>query len=298
MEKVYYFPKKKIKENVMKIGKYSLYSIESGSFALDGGAIFGVVPKTIWAKHYIADDLNRIKFVTRNLLLVSDSKKILIDTGNGTNWSPKYSDIYGIDYSEHSIERSLKEVGFRSEDITDVWLTHLHFDHTGGSTKYDGDKLVPTFANASYYIQEDNLRWAREHSAKDKASYLPDNYEPLYSAGVLKQNLSEDRFWDDEIEIIRVNGHTYGQQLYKISDTQNTILFGADLFPTTSHLPLPYIMAYDLQPLITLQEKRTLLKIAANENWKIFFEHDPNCVLATVKETEKGFQVDEKFNAL
>ena len=282
----------------MKIGKYSLYSIESGSFALDGGAIFGVVPKTLWAKFYPADGLNRIKIITRNLLLVSDSKKILIDTGNGNKWSPKYQEIYGIDYTEHSIESSLKEIGLCPDDITDVWLTHLHFDHTGGSTKYEGDKLVPAFTNANYYIQEDNLRWAREQSVKDKASYLPENYEPLYSAGVLKQNLSEDRFWDDEIEIIRVNGHTYGQQLFKISDSQDTILFGADLFPTTSHIPLPYIMAYDLQPLITLEEKRALLKMVADENWKIFFEHDPNCVLATVKETEKGFQINEKYNAL
>lgn len=282
----------------MKIGKYSLYSIESGSFALDGGAMFGVVPKTLWSKNHEADSLNRIKVVTRNLLLVSDTKKILIDTGNGTNWSPKLNEIYAIDQSESSIEKSLKSVGYQPEDITDVWLTHLHFDHTGGSTKLEGNKLVPAFPNANYYVQEDNLRWAREQSIKDKASYLPDNYEPLYSAGVLKQNLSEDRFWDDEIEIIRVNGHTYGQQLFKISDSQNTILFGADMFPTTSHIPLPYIMAYDLQPLITLEEKKTLLKAICEGNWKIFFEHDPHCVMATIKDTGKGYAVNERFNVL
>jgi glyoxylase-like metal-dependent hydrolase (beta-lactamase superfamily II) len=282
----------------MKIGKYSLFSIESGSFALDGGAMFGVVPKTLWSKNHTADDLNRIKVVTRDLLLVSDSKKILIDTGNGTNWSPKLKEIYNIDQSVSSIEKSLKSLDISPGDITDVWLTHLHFDHTGGSTKYDGNKLVPAFPNANYYVQEDNLRWAREQSIKDRASYLPENYEPLYSAGVLKQNLAEDRFWDDEIEILRLNGHTYGQQTFKISDSQNTILFGADIFPTTSHIPLPYIMAYDLQPLITLEEKKALLKVICEEEWKIFFEHDPECVLATIKETEKGFAVSEKFNVL
>ncbi len=282
----------------MKIGKYQLYSIESGSFALDGGAMFGVVPKTLWSKEYKADDLNRIKVVTRNLLLVSDSKKILIDTGNGINWSPKYKEIYAIDQSGNSIESSLKSLGYCSDDITDIWLTHLHFDHTGGSTKYEGDKLVPAFPNANYYVQEDNLRWAREQSIKDKASYLPENYEPLYKAGVLEQNLSEDRFWDDEIEIIRVNGHTYGQQIFKISDGNDTILFGGDMFPTISHIPLPYIMAYDLQPLITLEEKKSLLKTICDENWKIFLEHDPSCVAATVRQTEKGYLVSEKFNVL
>jgi glyoxylase-like metal-dependent hydrolase (beta-lactamase superfamily II) len=282
----------------MKIGKYSLFSIESGSFALDGGAMFGVVPKTLWSKHHTSDNLNRIKVVTRNLLLVSDTKKILIDTGNGTNWSPKYKEIYDIDQSVYSIEKSLKSLDILPDDITDVWLTHLHFDHTGGSTKYEGNKLVPAFPNANFFVQEDNLRWAREQSIKDKASYLPENYEPLYSAGVLKQNLAEDRFWDDEIEIIRLNGHTYGQQTFKIADSQNTILFGADIFPTTSHIPLPYIMAYDLQPLITLEEKKALLKIICEENWKIFFEHDPDCLMATIQETEKGFAVSEKFDVL
>ncbi len=282
----------------MQIGKYKLHSIESGNFALDGGAMFGVVPKALWYKEHQADNLNRIKVVTRNLLLVSDTKKILIDTGNGTNWSPKYQEIYAIDQSEFSIENSLKSLGYAPEDITDVWLTHLHFDHTGGSTKHEGEKLVPAFPNASYFVQEDNLRWAREQSIKDKASYLPENYEPLYSAGVLKQNLSEDRYWDDEIEIIRVNGHTYGQQLFKISDGRNTVLFGGDLFPTASHIPLPYIMAYDLQPLITLEEKKSLLKTICAEEWKIFLEHDPHCIAATIKETEKGYMVSEKFNVL
>ena len=282
----------------MQIGKYTLYVVESGSFALDGGAMFGVVPKTIWSRTHKSDELNRVKIVTRNLLLVSDKKKILIDTGNGNKWSPKYKEIYGMGDDGDLLGTSLADLGFTRDDITDVWLTHLHFDHSGGATAYEGDTIVPAFTHANYYVQADNLRWARQQNERDKASYLPVNYEPLYEAGVLMENLSEDIFLDDEIEIVRVNGHTYGQQLFKISDSQNTVLFGADLFPLASLIPLPYIMAYDLQPLITLQEKKTLLKIITDEKWKIFFEHDPNHILATVKQDAKGFQIDECFNAI
>jgi glyoxylase-like metal-dependent hydrolase (beta-lactamase superfamily II) len=282
----------------MQIGKYTVHSIESGSFALDGGAMFGIVPKTLWTSSYSTDNRNRIKIITRNLLLISDSKKILIDTGNGTKWTAKHQDIYGIDCRDNALEKSLAAYNLIPADITDVWLTHLHFDHTGGSTKLENNRLVPAFPNAHYYVQEDNLRWARQQNERDKASYLIDNYEPLFEQGILKQNLAEDHFWDDEIEIIRVNGHTYGQQLFKIFDSQNTVLFGADLFPLASHIPLPYIMAYDLQPLITLQEKKMLLATIVEENWKIFFEHDPVNTMATVKYGAKGFQIDECFNAI
>ena len=280
----------------MKIGKYTLHIVESGSFALDGGAMFGVIPKTLWSRTYSTDDLNRVKIVARNLLLVSDSKKILFDTGMGQKWSKKFVDMYDINFEQYSLNESLKSYHLTPGDITDVILTHLHFDHTGGSTILDGNELIPAFPNAAYYVQEDNLKWANQQNERDKASYLKDNYEPLLKHGILKTMKEDERFFDDEIELLRVNGHTYGQQLIKLTDTENTLLYGADLFPLASSIPLPYIMAYDLQPLITLQEKKTFLPAIVEENWKIFFEHDPKHIMATVATGEKGYTIKEYYD--
>ncbi len=278
----------------MKIGKYQIHIVKTGYFYLDGGAMFGIIPKPLWEKTNPADEANRIKLATRNLLLVSDDNKILIDTGMGKKWSKKSSEIYRIEQEEFSLKSSLAALQTKSEDITDVLLTHLHFDHAGGSTEMVDGKLIPTFKNAKYHVSEKNFNWAMNPSERDKGSYLKDNFLPLQEYGVL--NFTKEKYFDDNIELITVNGHTFSMQLVKISDSSHTILFCADLFPTSSHIPLPYVMGYDLQPLVTVEEKKRILQKAVDENWKLCFEHDPFYSSATVEKTENGFRVKEKFD--
>ena len=280
----------------MKIGKYNIHTVNSGYFYLDGGAMFGIIPKPLWEKTNPADEANRIKLATRNLLLVSEDKKILIDTGMGNKWSKKLIEIYKIEQDEFSLQTSLAKLSVKPENITDVLLTHLHFDHTGGSTEMINGKLLPAFQNAKYHVSEKNFNWAMNSSERDKGSYVNDNFLPLFENGVLY--FFKDKLFDDEIDLIEVNGHTFGMQLVKISDSANIILFCADLFPFTSHIPLPYVMGYDLQPLLTVEEKKQILPKVVDENWKLCFEHDPFYPFATVEKTETGFRVKEKFNEL
>ena len=285
----------------MKIGKYKLSIIESGFFGLDGGAMFGIVPKPLWQKSNPSDEANRIKLSTRHLLLVEDAygkngnRKIIIDTGMGDKWDEKLNNIYAVDENV-SMKSALEKKGLKVEDITDVILTHLHFDHTGGSTVANNGKLEPAFSNAKYYVQKQNYDWGINPSQRDKGSYLIENFKPLFGEGVLKFINGNESF-DDEIEFIVVNGHTFGQQMVKVSDGNNTILFCADLIPTVSHIPLPYIMGYDLQPLVTLEEKKKYLKLAVDENWKLFFGHDPEIALASVKIFRDSYIADKKLKS-
>jgi len=278
----------------MKIGRYKISIINSGLFRLDGGAMFGIIPKTLWEKSLPTDKENRVQLVTRNLLLQNGSKNILIDTGMGTKWNSKSVQIYEIDQASTSIELELMKNGLKPDDITDVILTHLHFDHTGGSTKSDNGKIVPVFPNARHYVQKKNFEWAINPSERDRGSYLKDSFEPLAKEGLLNFVDGNTQF-DNEIELIPVSGHTFSQQLVKISDSSGTLFFCGDLIPTTSHIRLPYIMGYDLQPLVTLQEKKSILSRAVDENWKLLFEHDANTVAASVRYTDKGFIADEKY---
>ena len=279
----------------MKIGKYKLSIIESGSFGLDGGAMFGIIPKPLWQRTNLADDANRVRLATRNLLLESDTRKILIDTGMGSKWDEKSKNIYAID-ERHSLSSALSEKGLKPDDITDVILTHLHFDHTGGSTILVNGKLEPAFPNANYFVQKQNYDWARNPSDRDKGSYIKDNFLPLYEEGVLNFIIGNAEF-DDEIKMIVINGHTFGQQMVKISNGSDTFLFCSDLMPFVSHIPLPYIMGYDLQPLVTLEEKKKYLKLALDENWKLFFGHDPEIAFATVKKFGEGYLVDKSYRS-
>ncbi len=281
----------------MKIGKYELKIIISGYFWLDGGAMFGIIPKPLWEKTNPTDSANRIKLSTRNLLLLNGNRKILIDSGMGNKWDAKSKSIYSINQNEFSLDNELVKAGISASEITDVIITHLHFDHTGGSIKLENEKFIPAFPNAKYHVQRKNFEWAVNPSERDRGSYIKENFIPLYEAGVL--NLLDNNIkFDDEIEFLVVNGHTFSQQLVKISDSSSTILYCGDLIPTSSHIPIPYVMGYDLQPLVAVQEKKNILSQVNEEQWKLFFEHDPEFALATIKRTDKGFQVDEKFREL
>jgi len=276
----------------MKIGKYKLSLFVSSYFSLDGGAMFGIIPKPLWSKTNPADEQNRVKLATRHLILQSGNRNIIIDTGMGNKWDDKSKNIYNIDLT-HALELN----NIAAASFTDVLLTHLHFDHTGGSTKIENGKLIPTFPNAKYYVQKKNYDWALNPSNRDKGSYLKNNFEPLMNEGVLHFINGEEQF-DDEISFIIVNGHTFYQQLIKISDGENTFLCVCDLLPFASHIPLPYIMGYDLQPLITLNEKKKILQHAVDEDWKLFFYHDPEIAYATLMQTDKGIRLKEKFYSL
>lgn len=280
----------------MKIGKYNLSIINWGYFGLDGGAMFGIIPKPLWSKTNPPDAANRVSLATRSLLLESDNKKILIDTGMGDKWDEKLKGIYGLENIDGDFTSVLLDFNLSASDITDVILTHLHFDHTGGSTRIQNGRLHPTFPNAKYYVQKKNYDWAINPSDRDKGSYIKDNFVPLMEAGVLNLLDETDQF-DEEINLLIVNGHTISQQLVKISDSSNTILFCCDLCPFTSHIPLPYVMGYDIQPLVTIDEKKKILDFAAENNWKLFFYHDPETAFATIKNSEKGIIINEKFKS-
>lgn len=276
----------------MKIANYAISSIETGRFALDGGAMFGVVPKVLWEKKNPADEYNRISLAMRVLLLRDDKRNILVDTGIGHKFSPKKESIFGVDHSHSTLEKSLKEQGLTPEDITDVILTHLHFDHAGGATCLQDDKVVPTFSNAQYYVQKKNWDWANHPTEKDKASYITDNFIPLMEHGQLK-------LLEDEQEILPgiypwlSNGHTIGQQLIRISDAENTLIYCADIIPTSTHIAIPYVMGYDLHPLTTIEEKKEILNQAVTNGWYIFFEHDPHVSACTVKQGQKKIEMEQ-----
>ncbi len=281
----------------MKIGKYEVKFLPTGTFGLDGGAMFGIIPKVLWQKTNPPDEANRITLGTRCVLLSSNERKILIDTGIGNFWDEKFNKIYRIDKSQSDLENSLTQENLAPQDITDVILTHLHFDHTGGSTKFEDGKMVPAFPNAKYYVQKKHFDWALNPSDRDRGSFIADRFLPLHEEGVL-QFIDGTSPFDDEIELIEINGHTFAQQMVKLSDESTTLLFCGDLIPTMSHIPIPYVMGYDIQPLITVQEKKKYLSMAVEEEWKLVFEHDPFVTAATVTKTDKGFKVKEKYEKL
>jgi len=276
----------------MKIGPYDVHALETGRFALDGGAMFGIVPWVFWSKTNPPDERQRIDLAARCLLISGNGKNILVDDGNGTKWNDKLKDIYKLDNSEHDLVRSLQRYGLTPDDITDVILTHLHFDHAGGSTTRVNGRVVPTFPKARYYVQKQHWELALKPTEKDRGSFMPDDFLPLNEHGVLELVEGECELFPG-IELIVCNGHTSAQQLPKISDGNTTVLFCCDLFPTVSHLPYPYVMAYDVRPLVTIEEKKKILPRAYEEKWILFFEHDPKTEAVTVKPGEKGFVVDE-----
>jgi glyoxylase-like metal-dependent hydrolase (beta-lactamase superfamily II) len=279
----------------LKIGNYKLLSIETGRFVLDGGAMFGVVPKNLWEKTNPADTQNRISLALRSLLLESDNRLILIDTGIGNKFEEKYSRIYNIDFSEYSLEKSLKKYNLSRYDITDVIITHLHFDHAGGVSHLQNKNLELNFPNAIHHVQREQWEWALNPSPKDRASFIKHDFLILEERRNLNK-LSGPMELFPGIELLVLYGHTPGMQIVKIKDSKHTVVFCADLIPTASHIPVPWVMAYDNNPLTTLNEKNQLLPRAVQENWVLFFEHDPYYEASTIQSVDKGFRMKDNVN--
>ncbi len=278
----------------MIIGKFKIDAVETGIFGLDGGAMFGIVPKALWSKVYHpGDELNRIPLSSRALLVRWDERILLIDVGNGTKMNEKFRSIYNIDIKKSSLDFALMPFGIKPEDVTDVILTHLHFDHAGGSTTIKNGKVAPTFPNAKYYLQKDQLKWAESPTDKDAASFIPDNYEPLIADGILETIDGEGEIYPG-ICVKPFFGHTRAMQVVRIHDAEQSLLYCADLIPTSAHVQAPFIMGYDNNPLTTLKEKKALLPRACEENWILVFEHDAFIQAARVAMNNKGFKCREK----
>ena len=279
----------------MKIAGYELYPILTSQFRLDGGAMFGIIPKTLWERKMPSDELNRIQMVTRSLLLVSENKRILVDTGNGDKWQKKYKKIYEINTKSVRLNSSLAEAGFTPEDITDVFCTHLHFDHIGGNTKIEDDKIVPSFPNAKYWMNQVNWDVANSPSEKDQGSFIQDDWAVLAENDMINFVNGTLQFLPN-IDLIISNGHTPGMMLPVISDNNNTLVYGADLIPTSAHIPLPWVMAYDVQPTVTIKEKKQFYRDAVDNSWILFFEHDPVITACTVQYNGKHYKKKNIIN--
>ncbi len=277
----------------MNIGQYELFQIETGRFALDGGTMFDIVPKALWNKLNPSDDENRIDMALRSLLVMGNKRNILVDTGIGTKLPGKYKDIYKIDQSKYSLLSSLERYNLEAGDITDVILTHLHLDHAGGAVYKEGDRLKLTFPNAVHYVQKKHHEWALKPSKKDIGSFIIEDFKPIEDEGKFRL-VDGYAMILPNIDVIISDGHTVSQQLVKISDGRNTLVYCGDLIPMTSHIRIPYIASYDIYPLTTIEEKESLLSRACNGDWTLFFEHDPVTGAAKVKKTEKGYEIGEK----
>ncbi|MEJ2055757.1 MAG: MBL fold metallo-hydrolase, partial [Calditrichaceae bacterium] len=232
----------------MKIADNDIFTIETGYISLDGGAMFGVVPKTLWQKNNPADEFNRIKLALRLLVIRNTKRLIIVDTGVGNKLNEKLSKIYNVNHTQYDLKPALNKHNIDIEDVTDVILTHLHFDHVGGATYYDNGKLKLTFPNAVHHIQGEQWHWANNPSEKDKASYMPENFVPILEQAKLNELPGPGTLYAG-IDLLVMYGHTHGMQLPKISDGKNTLFFCGDLMPTASHIPLPYIMGYDNNPM-------------------------------------------------
>jgi glyoxylase-like metal-dependent hydrolase (beta-lactamase superfamily II) len=279
-----------------------LYPIESGNFKLDGGAMFGVVPKTIWNKTNPADNNNLIDIAARCLLIEDGNRLILIDTGMGNKQSEKFYGYYSL-WGSHSIDKSLAKYGFHRDDITDVFMTHLHFDHCGGSIQWNKDRTgyEPAFKNATFWSNENHWQWATEPNVREKASFLKENIIPMQESGQLRfiQRPEEDFLVKSELGfgILFVDGHTEKQMIPHIQYQDKTIVFCADLLATAGHIPIPYVMGYDTRPLLTMPEKTKFMNAAAENNYYLFLEHDAHNEIITVEKTEKGVRLKEVFTA-
>ena len=273
----------------------NLYSINTGHFKLDGGAMFGVVPKSIWYKLNPADENNMCSWAMRCLLIEDGNRLILIDNGMGNKQNAKFFGYYYL-HGNDSLEKSLNKHGFSCDDITDMVLTHLHFDHCGGSINYNSDrtKLEPAFKNAKYYTNKKHWDWAINPNPREKASFLKENILPIQESGQLNF-IDQNTELITGVNFIEVNGHTEAMMLPVIKYKNTTIAYMADLIPSAGHLPLPYVMAYDTRPLLTLQEKEQILNKALENNWTLFLEHDPSIECINLQQNERGISKKDNF---
>lgn len=279
---------------MLNIGDITIESITDGRFALDGGAMFGVVPKPLWEKKIGADDSNRIPMALRCMLLRTAGRIILVDTGMGEHWTDKERSIYQLDHGKNSLLSSLAAVGVAPPDVTDVILTHLHFDHAGGIVQKDaGDNWELTFSRATHHVQRRHLKWAEHASEKDAGSFRNADLALMGQAGKLHL-LDGDTELYAGVHLLVSEGHTVGQQLVQVQDGNQTLLYCGDVIPTTAHLSLPWVMGYDLYPLTTIEEKKAILAQAVEENWILFFEHDPEIAACTVREEAGKIVVDRR----
>ncbi len=275
-----------------------LHSIHTGLFKLDGGAMFGVVPKAIWQRTNPADENNMCTWAMRSLLIEDGDRLILIDNGMGDKQDEKFFGYY-YRHGGYSLEGSLKNAGFSMNDITDVFLTHLHFDHCGGGVMWkDREKKITetAFSNATYWSNADHWQWAIQPNAREKASFLKENLLPMEESGQLKLINSMDSSPFSQFDILNVDGHTEKMMIPHIKYKDQTIVFAADLIPSVGHLPLPYVMGYDTRPLLTLDEKASFLHEATEQKMVLFFEHDSVNECCTLKMTEKGPRLDRAFD--
>ncbi len=283
-----------------------LYTVNSGHFKLDGGAMFGVVPKSMWNKLNPADENNMCSWALRCLLIEDGNRLVLVDSGMGDKQDARFFGHYYL-HGNNTLDTALAKHGFSKDDITDVLLTHLHFDHCGGSIIRQGDQLVPAFKNAIYWSNEQHWQWAVQPNEREKASFLKENILPIQQSGQLqfidvpsadfddKGQLATAGF-TDHISIRFVSGHTEKMMLPQIRYKDNTLVYMADLLPSVAHIPIPYVMAYDMQPLVTLHEKRSFLQEAIENNYILYFEHDPLQECCTLQLTEKGIRHRELFS--
>lgn len=272
-----------------------LFAINAGHFKLDGGAMFGVVPKSMWKKLNPPDENNMCNWAMRCMLIEDEGRLILIDNGMGNKQDEKFFGYYYLN-GDDTLEKSLAKYGFTKDDITDVFLTHLHFDHCGGSIEKEGEKLAPAFKNAIYWSNENHWQWATNPNDREKASFLKDNILPIKESGKLKFiETKEGIEFSKNITIRFVNGHTESMMLPQIKYKDKTIVYMADLFPSVAHIPIPYIMAYDTRPLETLVEKKSFLKEALQNDYILFFEHDREIECCNLQITEKGIRSKQTF---
>lgn len=281
----------------------NIYSVNTGYFKLDGGAMFGVVPKTIWNKIHPSDENNLCDWAMRCLLIEDGNRLILVDNGIGDKQDAKFFGYYYL-HGDDTLDKSLAKYGFNRNDITDVFLTHLHFDHCGGSIVREGDKLVPAFKNATYWSNKEHWDWAVHPNDREKASFLKENILPIQESGQLKfietpqanrSNGLPSASFANDFFVRFVNGHTQAMMLPQLQYKGRTIVYMADLLPSIGHIPLPYVMAYDMFPLTTLKEKKSFLNEAADKNYVLFFEHDPKVECCELKRTERGVTVGSTF---
>ena len=280
----------------------NLYPINAGNFKLDGGAMFGVVPKLLWQKNNPADANNMIDLTTRCLLIEDGNRLILIDSGMGNKQSDKFFGYYYL-YGNDTLDSSLKKHSFHRDDVTDVFMTHLHFDHCGGSIQWNKDKTgyEPAFKNAHFWSNEDHWNWATQPNKRERASFLKENILPMQESGQLKfTTVPQDNLLKNSelgFDIFFANGHTDKQMIPLIKYKDKTIAYMADLLPTAGHLPISFVMGYDTRPLITLDEKETFLNMAANNNYYLFLEHDAHNEIITIEHAERGYKIKNTFTS-